>query len=370
MKNKKIFFYTALVSISTIVFFLLLPVFAQEPSFYTQATNISCGNNVCEETRQDLKIGETKNFSFGGKNFSLKLADVKIIPVTYTQEDGSEHTAYNQEFYFSVNGSKPLLEGDAERQYGIDFDVSFVYSEQAQGQSTPEVSYVTVAFREDKVCAVPDCADRVESKVSKGWNLVPIYFIIGLFSDDLEKSLAVGTCKMQYFQVIYAYNPEEKNYVKLYAFGKSYNDNGSLGDSSSNNPLLSVWIYSNQECKLVTELPKLFSENLLLILASIADQKPPPLQFVPGWNFFAGSNDMAAKSFEEIRGTCDIKAAYTFDSPTQNWKKLDRPPPAGESFVIKVASACMLGYPEIAPPELPTGASVLYNEWFKNFKKS
>ena len=85
---------------------------------------------------------------------------------------------------------------------------------------------------------------------------------------------------------------------------------------------------------------------------------PPPekasITFASGWNFFIGSKDMQGKSFDEIKGNCNIEKAYTFDSQAKSWKKLETAPGPSDNFIFKVTNKCMIGLPEVAPPEIPT----------------
>lgn len=80
----------------------------------------------------------------------------------------------------------------------------------------------------------------------------------------------------------------------------------------------------------------------------------PTTTFAPGWNYFMGSSDMQGKSFDEIKGSCNIEKAYTLDASTQSWKQLSTAPGITGSLLLKITNKCMLGLPEIAPPEIPT----------------
>ena len=59
------------------------------------------------------------------------------------------------------------------------------------------------------------------------------------------------------------------------------------------------------------------------------------------------------KGFDEIKGSCTIEKAYTFDSSSQSWKKLETAPGPKTNFLFKVKDSCMFGLKEAGLPELP-----------------
>src|SRR3989338_2770054 len=195
----------------------------------------------------------------------------------------------------------------------------------------------------------------IELNVYKKWNLVPIYFLLDDQRDKIQ--LEKGTCKLQDFLVIYGYDPTKKDYDKLYTYGKSANnlknsiiDLGGSGAQTVNAPFNSVWIYSLNECKLATELSSGY-KNVLLILEQ--GRESGAIRFYSEWNFWTGSVDMEGKGFDEIKGSCTIEKAYTFDSSSQSWKKLETAPGPKTNFLFKVKDSCMFGLKEAGLPELP-----------------
>lgn len=365
MKNRIIFLTVPIF----VLISLSLQSFAQYEYQYN-ANNIICGNGACEHMSVKLKIGEEKSIDIGGKTYTFKLVNIENTPrqipiVSATGEKIGENTEYDHKIYLSMNGGPSMLAEEAIRSLGAEFqiyaDVPYLYK--------PSDTIVIQAY-EDRFCAVPDCAFRVESNIYKKWNIVPLYFLD-------EKMLAKGACKPQDFTVINGYNPIKNDYVKLYSFGFSFNEFKSAVDNFQRSsesdriwagvPFNSVWVHSKSECKIVAELPNSF-ENLLLLIKKFSEQTvsrpykqgetpPPPekitVTFAPGWNFWTGSKDMQGKSFDEIKGNCNIEKAYTFDAQSGSWKKLETAPGPATNFIFKVTNKCMFGFPEIAPPEMP-----------------
>ena len=389
-----------LVLISISLTFLSAMAFAQTQ--FTDSESVVCGNSVCERAIIELKIGEEKSIDIGGKVHKIKLAQIEKVP------DGGYYD------YLSIDGSAPMKSYEAQQALGWDFFSSSIsngpYPLMSRGQpiiikseagrpSDPDRTIISLY--EDKICGVPDCAFTVELNVHKKWNLIPLYFLQGgtTGSSYIEKALKKGTCKLQDFTVIYGYNPLENKHVQLYSWGKTANDLSSafsafysVGQANYGNqenpqptelmttligtPFNSVWVYSNSECQLSGELPNPFKNFLLFLTTAGADrtetkssisvphqkgQQPPQMQtrtiqgirFAPGWNFFVGSTDMEGKGFDEIRGSCNIEKAYTFDASSQSWKQLTSGPGPATNFAFKAANRCMLGMPQVAPPEVP-----------------
>jgi len=351
------------VSALVILIFLAFNVLGQNP--YTHSESITCGNNLCEASSLELNIGEEKSKFIGKQSYAFKLVNIEKIENPYL--------SYN--FYLSINNGPSMLADEAKKEYNINFNCcALIGIQEGQGQSNPQGAQIN--FAEGDICGpLPDCAFPVELDIYKKWNLVPLY---------LASSIkGAGTCKLEDFKVIYSYNPIQNNHVKLYSFGDSARDfelaagkfqtNFESGGIQSETILAgtifnSVWVYSGNECKLSSALPKNF-ENFLLVLKQLSErtiqrpfrsgESPPPPEkiittFAPGWNFFVGSKDMQGKSLDEIKGNCNIEKAYTFDASSQSWKQLTTAPGPADNFIFKVTSKCMFGFPEIAPPEIPT----------------
>ena len=351
MKSKKILlFVVALV-------FLVQQAFAQSLSQYSKSESIACGNTVCETMSINLNVGEEKSVVLGLKTHTIKLVSM-----------GREETPYpHYNIAISVDGSSPVSADDPKFKelLGIESNMQlYTFFES-------DLTKITLTFREDEVCAVPDCANRYELSVHKKWNLVPLYFLAE------EKFFKKGTCKLQDFTVIYAYNPINNNYAKLYSFGSNFNEFKSNIDNFqrsfeseriwANTPFNSVWVNSKNECILVSELPIAF-DNALFLFSKFSEQTvvrpyrsgetPPPAEKVritlaSGWNFWAGTKDMQGKGLDEIKGSCNIEKAYTFDASSQSWKQITTGVGPPNNFIFKVSNKCMLGLPEIAPPEIP-----------------
>src|SRR3989338_2768251 len=364
---------TLTVSVFVILIFLAFNVLGQNP--YTHSESITCGNNLCEASSLELNIGEEKSKFIGKQSYAFKLVNIEKIENPYL--------SYN--FYLSINNGPSMLADEAKKQYNINFNCcALIGIQEGQGQSNPTGAQIN--FDENEVCAIPYCAFPVELNVYKKWNLVPLYFMqrdTRGSSYDIESALGKGTCKLQDFTAIYGYDSINNKYVNLYSWGRSSSD---LATSLSNferiaesnkilvgAPFNSVWIYSNSQCKLAAEVPNPFKNFLLFLAAAGADrtetvsvayqpgEEPPPpqtrttegIKFAPGWNFFVGSPDMDGKSLDEIKGSCNIEKANTFDASSQSWKQLTTGVGISSNFIFKVTNKCMLGMPQVAPPEIP-----------------
>lgn len=368
-----------------------------------QANSVGCGNNICEQVNIEIGVGEEKTIQLGDKSYRFKIVSAEKETQTgqITQKDGTlkEEIWYSYKILVSVDGGQPMTDWELREKLG--FSVSTSYYEKEPNSSGPEK--VMLFFREEEICGVPDCAFRVELPISRKWNLVPQYMIMGSVDGGGNfEALKKGTCKVENFRVIYIYNPVKKTYVKLLSYGIPAQDLSEFARSMEEQgiiaatPLNSVLLYSTEECKLVVDLPKSL-EKLLLILTILSEQAEqqtgtqPNLQpavpavpeevpvtvsgkflggfsgegpgglpgFAPGWNFFSGSKDMEGKSFEEIKGTCVIEKAFSFDSAAQEWKRLTTAPGPETGFIFKVKDKCLLGFPEIAPPEVPAGKLII-----------
>lgn len=337
MRAKKILLLIILFTTTSAL--LVLNGSGQSPLTYSN--KIECGNNVCEASTLNLKIGEEKSIEINGKAHTFRL--IKI------EKEETPYLTYN--VYLSVDNSPTMLADEAKEKTGINFNCCGFIGD-ASGVKIEEGAQIN--FGENEICNVPDCAFRVESGVYKKWNLVPYYFIAN------EKTLKKGSCKLQDFVVVYAYNPISKDYTKLYEIGAAKNLETSASDFQrgfetarilAGTPFNSVWIYSSNECKLAAEIPVQF-ENMLATLRLIAQGSG--MTFASGWNFFIGGKDMQGKSFDEIEGSCNIEKAYKFDASSQSWKQLDKAPGPADNFIIKVTDKCMFGGEEIGLPPMPT----------------
>lgn len=326
-------------------------VYSQSPWTYSPR-GISCNNGICETSSLRLKIGEEKSMEIAGKSYSFKLVNIEETPYQVrvnTPEGEKEFTNYDYKIYYSVDGSPPMLAQEASEKLSIKFD-AFI-----EGAEGTKKEYATASFYEDKICNIPDCASQIEQSVYKKWNLVPVYF----FSEEMLKK---GTCKQEDITVIYAYHPIKNEYVKFYSFGFPSLDLKSEAMENFNKEVMterilagiffnSVWVYSRNSCKLVAELPNQLN-NFILLLQQAAMQQQQ-FNFAAGWNFWSGTEDTEGKNFDEIKGTCNIEKAYTFDANSQSWKQITNVPATGTAFVFKTTNKCMFGYEQPAPPSMP-----------------
>ena len=397
MKNKTVSSLPSPASLASFIIalaFLTLLAFAQyqqpQQLQYTRAESITCGNAVCEEVFFELKAGEEKSVMVGGATHSFKLVDVEASPYPQkimTPEGEKEETRYQCYPHLSVDGGSPTLIWEALHKLGQ----GAFNSDIACGNTEAE-RRVSIYVKEDKACAVPDCAFRAELSVEKKWNLVPLYFITGMegtSQGEIENALKKGSCKLQDFLVVYGYNSLNKEYAKLFSREKtlndlsnSLNDFGRMGQDEKimvGTPFNSIWVYSLNQCKLAAELPKPY-ENFLLILETYGEEKTetiqrpvttpgekpttpqsspqtrtiPGIKFASEWNFWVGSRDMEGKSFDEVKGNCVIEKAFSFDAGTRSWTRLESFPGPEKNFVFKVADKCMFGLVRETPPAIPT----------------
>ena len=268
------------------------------------------------------------------------------------------------------------------------------------GASQQDASQLTGLWRAEKAFTLNFQTQKLEERKTSALDFAEFkdgqVCRAGSGSFYLEKVFKKGTCKLQDFTVINGYNSIENRYIRLYSWGKTANDLSSAfsafysvgqadyrrQDNSQptepmttliGTPFNSVWAYSNSECQLAVEIPNQFKNFLLVLATAGADQtqtisapyqkgqQPPPpqtrtvqgIRFAPGWNFFVGSQDMEGKNFDEMRGSCDIEKAYTFDASSQSWKQLTSGPGPTTNFAFKVTNKCMFGMPEIPIPETP-----------------
>jgi hypothetical protein len=203
---------------------------------------------------------------------------------------------------------------------------------------------------------------RMEADIGKGWNLVGLMMFGSHNSEET-------TCSPNNFRAVYSYFPFERKYgsFKFYPerqrglrnpnfmkgvtkedqrLFEKYGDAAETGYLIST-PINSVWAYSNKDCKVVADYPANSEvDNIVEIISYMQ------LKLVRGWNFFTVTPDMEGKTLNDIKGTCDIRAAYGFDNGWVNIK--DRTfvsSDAGKGFLLGVSDNCVLG--SLAPPPLP-----------------
>jgi len=309
---------------------LNLPAFAQSYD-YTESESITCGNGICEVMEFQLKKGEERQIEIAGKTYSFNF--LKIIT---TEREGK---VVSYRIVITVNGEE-MTGTETLEKYGFRFTPTGGYN----------LASIKVHENEINDC-MTDCTFNVELNLYKKWNLVPIYLLD-------ETTFQKGTCKLQDFLVIYGHDPIEKDYVKLHTYGKTFSDFESsvndfrrIGESEKILVGNSVWVYSLSECELVAELPNTLKNMLLLFQKS--KEQGMEFYFAPGWNFWYGSIDMEGKSFDEIKGSCTIEKAYTFDASSQSWRALTTPLGPETNFLFKVKDKCMFGLQETGLPELP-----------------
>ena len=103
----------------------------------------------------------------------------------------------------------------------------------------------------------------------------------------------------------------------------------------------SVWLYSKKKGILRYEYNYLKLENI---------------ELNSGWNFMTMVPEMAGKTLEELKGTCQIEKAYGFEPTKQDWNNLMdeqlQSEATGAGFVIKVMNECKL-QPKLNEDDIP-----------------
>ena len=197
----------------------------------------------------------------------------------------------------------------------------------------------------------------VEVEVVKGWNLIIASPIIGVYEgDDYADSTITSDSEITRDNVkaVYIYLREKKKYTTMYPNAQEYmNYVRDLPDDPSYKSYImfsSVWVYS--------------SKAGTLKYSRVNVPKYNQVALKNGWNFLTITPEMAGKSLNDIKGSCNIEKVYLWDAQNQQWGTifnllddkniLQKEGNDGEGFIIKVSDYCVLGDASGgAPPELP-----------------
>lgn len=197
------------------------------------------------------------------------------------------------------------------------------------------------------------------------------------------------TCSVSSLKVLYGYDSLKEKYVKIEdrsrlgkgvsILGGVYNfykrEDEEYKDYITRSEANSVWLYSEENCKITKNLSR---RGMSFTLKSLVEEssgekiKIDPethektkiqlnKSFPEGWNFFVILSDMANKSLEDIKGNCEIKEAYFWNSKKQEWKKINlkykfSSSQVGNGFIFRISSNCLLkpkGF-SVSVPSLPS----------------
>ncbi len=178
--------------------------------------------------------------------------------------------------------------------------------------------------------------------INKGWNLVYAFIEPG----------QIQGIELSNIKAIYGFMPTTQEYVRFYPNPEMDKINRMDGDQFRNT---AFWVYSD------AETGKEFNGIYNAVEYWIAEEPIPynERQIYKGWNFIGITSDMIPKSFEEIKGNCDIERSHIWISSEKEWADFPEmfyPSMIGKGFIIKVTSDCKLGTSgssNINPPQIP-----------------
>ena len=192
----------------------------------------------------------------------------------------------------------------------------------------------------------------VELTLSKGWNLILVGPLLGSDYNVIKENSDI---KKEDIKVIYYYFRNGDRYLQMYpnreetdGYLRNAREKPEEAIYFMQSP---VWIYSNKAGVLrytKTDLPAL--NNIVLN---------------KGWNFITITPEMEGISLNELKGSCNIKKAYLWDTLNQQWGTilnllddkniLAKEGEIGNGLVIEVLEDCQFGGNEnlINPPAIP-----------------
>ncbi|MCP3685649.1 MAG: hypothetical protein GY861_23615 [bacterium] len=212
---------------------------------------------------------------------------------------------------------------------------------------------------------------RAEIEINKGWNMVGLLPFLAYSSES--------TCNPEKFRAVFAYFPIENKYGRI-KFDDGYSSRSGIteyeprGYTEEDQELLnryihgndvehlvisianSMWIYSDENCGIVSEYPG-YNSDLFNLIELIREHE---MKLVKGWTFLSVLPEMDGKTLDDIKGTCNFKAAFGFNSQGNRWENIMdytfQSSEIGYGFIVSTSDECMLGYPTVAPPPLPTSS--------------
>lgn len=201
--------------------------------------------------------------------------------------------------------------------------------------------------------------DYIEISIKRGWNLLP--FI------QLRSPTEDSQIKESDFVVQYLYFTGINKYIKIWP-EKDDEVMKDLQKAGINENYLKnymvyllnsgTWIYSKKIGNMKVDLRQ---------WGRAVNHNTVGLK--QGWNFKVISKSMKGKTFNEIKGNCNITKMTAWDAEKQNWNKAENMEQAMSATIedrmvnkvvaFKVSSDCMFGEgeevsPDLSPPALPS----------------
>lgn len=209
-----------------------------------------------------------------------------------------------------------------------------------------------VGFAVFVVASYSESQKTVITPIKSGWNLLSI--------NAWELQTQDSPIKYSDFMYGYLYDITTGEYNLILKNGQAvYPNNQHQAWISEDNQKYyigaSMWVYSEKEGNVITRWDS--SVNI------------PPFSaysFKKGWNFIWITPEFVGKSFNNLKGTCNIQKVvawangkwagksqewFTFSDTNMNQELDDEM--VGSGFVIKVLGDCNLGESIVTPPVLP-----------------
>jgi len=171
-----------------------------------------------------------------------------------------------------------------------------------------------------------------------GWNLLTSQVSENV-KDYFPEVENEDICKFSEFKATYVYDSINKKYISEKDLSEEYFDSGTEDRFRSN--LGSAWFYSEKNC-------------FLMLGSDIQDDKSF-LNLIQGWNFLSITPSMNEKSFNDIKGDCNLISFYVWDPEGGQWEdgewknmpfniKIGQIASIGSGFIIKVENNCKLNF--------------------------
>ncbi|MDO8460049.1 MAG: hypothetical protein Q7S74_03000 [Nanoarchaeota archaeon] len=171
-------------------------------------------------------------------------------------------------------------------------------------------------------------------KFMKGWNLVQ-----GLPNPEW---LSGGDIESSNIKAIYGFNPVTQEYIRFYPQPEKSKLNSQNTRVDSMISATSFWVYIDSPQKEYGQI------NYLTLEPNTELSK----QLLTGWNFASIMPNFINKSFNDLKGNCNIEKMYWWQSRDQQWMNIlsdkDRmevlrySENIGSGLLIKVSESCTL----------------------------
>lgn len=213
---------------------------------------------------------------------------------------------------------------------------------------------------------------KLSIPVYKGWNLIPSLSVDSWKGKDgkevvtSRQILPESEITTENIKAIFYYSPSQRKYFTQYkdvqaadeaaaqdlaALGVDHNDNRST-KWYNYRQTSAVWLYSNKSGILSYEIS---GNDTSGDTKRIMNNR----KLHAGWNFIVVTPEMSGKSFEDVKGSCNLEKMYAFNAEQQNWINLSADQikdAVAVGLIVKVSEHCQLGAQQTVispPPELP-----------------